>query len=112
MSFLVGPVSGALVAGGIYYGFSNLIQSRTEQHRQDLHHLAQHFSEPIPPHPAPASAAARVVHRPFTTLLKHQWNEKIAVFFDSTRASEERVADWGRRTLYGGPPSSEPSKRS
>ncbi|KAA1474533.1 hypothetical protein DENSPDRAFT_841133 [Dentipellis sp. KUC8613] len=112
MSFLVGPVSGALVAGGIYYGFSNLIQSRTEQHRQDLHRLAQHFTESIPSHPAPASAAARVVHRPFTALLKQQWNEKIAAFVDGARASEERVADWSRRTLYGGPPSSESSKRS
>ncbi|KAH9834751.1 uncharacterized protein C8Q71DRAFT_766217 [Rhodofomes roseus] len=36
MSFLVGPISGALAAGGVYYGFSTMIQTRTEQHRTDV----------------------------------------------------------------------------
>ncbi|KAF8957528.1 hypothetical protein BDZ97DRAFT_104269 [Flammula alnicola] len=45
MSFLVGPVSGALVAGGVYYGFSNLIQTRTEQHIKDLHALSVRLVE-------------------------------------------------------------------
>jgi altered-inheritance-of-mitochondria protein 5 len=35
MSFLLGTTAGALVAGGVYYGFSNLVHGRTVQHQAE-----------------------------------------------------------------------------
>ncbi|GLB39736.1 putative component of the MICOS complex, a large protein complex of the mitochondrial inner membrane that plays crucial roles in the maintenance of crista junctions, inner membrane architecture, and formation of contact sites to the outer membrane [Lyophyllum shimeji] len=81
MSFLIGPVSGALVAGGIYYGFSNLIHTRTDQLSKDLQTLSARLIE----HPtlvqAPPPAAARITHHPFSSLLKDKWNQEIAKLF-------------------------------
>ncbi|KAH8997953.1 hypothetical protein EDB92DRAFT_1837107 [Lactarius akahatsu] len=86
MSFLIGPVSGALVAGGIYYGFSNLIES-------NLHALSQKLVTPPSEHDAPPTAAARIVKKPLTALVKQGWNEKVR---------GDRASSWGREVLYGG----------
>ncbi|THH11450.1 hypothetical protein EW146_g8042 [Bondarzewia mesenterica] len=106
MSFVVGPIAGALVAGGVYFGFSNLIKTRTDQHRKDLHTLSQRLLEPPFTYPAPPPASARIVHQPFLTLIKNQWNEKLAGFYKSAGNTEERAVEWGRRMLYGGSSSS------
>lgn len=110
MSALVGPVAGALVAGGVYYGFSNLIQTRTEQHRRDLRVLSLRLSDApaIPPN-APTSAAARIQEKPFTSLLQSRWNTQMESVFKSLGQWDERVADWGRESLYGGDASSKSS---
>ncbi|KAI0058482.1 hypothetical protein BV25DRAFT_1830147 [Artomyces pyxidatus] len=102
MSFLLGPLSGALVAGGVYYGFSNLIQTRTEQHREDLHTLSQRLITPPSTHPAPPPASARIVRAPFSTFVKQSWNEKISGLYEGVRREGSRASSWGRRVLYGG----------
>jgi len=100
MSFFFGPLAGALCAGGVYYGFSNLIQTRTEQHRKDLHHLSVRLLETpsivIPPPPA----AARVEHHPFRSLVHSRWNQEIESLFTWFRESDQVVDDW-RKKLSG-----------
>ncbi|KAI9428533.1 hypothetical protein H4582DRAFT_1990737 [Lactarius indigo] len=119
MSFLIGPVSGALVAGGvspllilyavilkvlvkIYYGFSNLIESRTIQHRDNLHMLSQKLVTPPSEHDVPPTAAARVVTKPLTALVKQRWNEKVSELYTLTGRGGDRASSWGREVLYGG----------
>ncbi|EPT03244.1 hypothetical protein FOMPIDRAFT_1047233 [Fomitopsis schrenkii] len=102
MSFLIGPVSGALAAGGVYYGFSTMIQTRTEQHRVDLHALSRRLVEADTIIPAPLPASERIHQRPFDTMLKHQWNIQVEALFHAVGDWDRRVVDWGRRVLYGG----------
>ncbi|KAH9171803.1 hypothetical protein EDB89DRAFT_1968725 [Lactarius sanguifluus] len=102
MSFLIGPVSGALVASGIYYGFSNLIESRTIQHRDNLHALSQKLVTPPSEHDTPPTAAARVVKKPLTALVKQGWNEKVSELYALTGRGGDRASSWGREVLYGG----------
>ncbi|KAI0267492.1 hypothetical protein BC834DRAFT_871540 [Gloeopeniophorella convolvens] len=102
MSFLIGPVSGALVAGGVYYGFSNLIESRTEQHRKDLHVLARRLITPPAEQDPPPSAADRITHSPFTSIVKQSWNDRLGELYGFTRREGERAGAWGRKVLYGG----------
>ncbi|OSD00961.1 hypothetical protein PYCCODRAFT_1478746 [Trametes coccinea BRFM310] len=102
MSFLVGTASGALVAGGIYYGFSSMISSRTQKHSSDLHRLSERLVNASSDIPAPLPAAARVQHRPFTAMLQSGWNNQIEALFRGTRDLDQRAAEWARKTLYGG----------
>ncbi|KAG7445027.1 uncharacterized protein BT62DRAFT_933442 [Guyanagaster necrorhizus] len=101
MSFLVGPVSGALVAGGVYYGFSNLIQSRTEQHRKDLHQLCVRLVETPSIVIAPPSAASRIAARPFSSFVHEKWNGEVDAAYHWVRTADKRVQEWGRKLLYG-----------
>ncbi|KAI3607343.1 hypothetical protein WG66_004846 [Moniliophthora roreri] len=96
MSFLVGPVSGALVAGGVYYGFSNLIQSR-------LHVQSVRLVETPTFVHAPPPAAARVAEKPFWALIQARWNQEVEGIFRWCRDADRRVVDWGRRVAYGLP---------
>ncbi|KAH9914100.1 uncharacterized protein B0H18DRAFT_856582, partial [Fomitopsis serialis] len=103
MSFIIGPVSGALAAEGyVYYGFSTMIQTRTEQHRSDLHALSRRLVEADTIVPAPPPASERIIRRPFTAMLKHQWNTEVEALFRSAGDWDRRVVDWGRKVLYGG----------
>ncbi|TFK25432.1 hypothetical protein FA15DRAFT_550811, partial [Coprinopsis marcescibilis] len=95
MSFLAGPISGALVAGGVYYGFSNLITRRTEQHQRDLHRLSVRLSETPAFIQAPPPAAARVHHNELSTALKAQWNQEIAYLAAGFRDWNRRAMEWG-----------------
>ncbi|KAF8241093.1 hypothetical protein L208DRAFT_1427399, partial [Tricholoma matsutake] len=101
MSFLVGPVSGALVVGGVYYGFSNLIHTRTEQHRKDLHHLSVRLIETPALVQAPPSAASRIKPQSFTSYVQGRWNRELAYLFAGFQQWDKRAQDWGRRLLYG-----------
>ncbi|KAF8911321.1 hypothetical protein CPB85DRAFT_1303541 [Mucidula mucida] len=117
MSVLVGPIAGGLVAGGVrpyckaaslllimhqvYYGFSNLIQSRTEQHRKDLHLLSVRLVDAPTVVPAPPSAASRIAHKPFASLMHEKWNEQVDSAYNWVRTSDRRLEDWGHRLLYG-----------
>ncbi|PBK99735.1 hypothetical protein ARMGADRAFT_918707 [Armillaria gallica] len=100
MSFLVGPVSGALVAGGVYYGFSNLIQSR-QQHRKDLHQLSVRLVETPSVVIAPPSAASRIAHKPFASVIHETWNGEVGAVYHWVRTSDKRLQEWGRKLLYG-----------
>ncbi|KAI0752563.1 hypothetical protein C8Q80DRAFT_1146936 [Daedaleopsis nitida] len=102
MSFLVGTASGALVAGGVYYGFSSMMSTRTQRHRADMHHLSQRLVNAASDIPAPIPASQRIPERPFTAMLQSQWNTQIEALFRSTRALDQQVVEWGRKTLYGG----------
>ncbi|KAJ7675560.1 hypothetical protein B0H17DRAFT_1207595 [Mycena rosella] len=99
MSFLLGPVSGALVAGGLYYGYSNMIQTRTEGHRRDLHVLSVRLVETPALIMAPPSAATRITPRPFSALIEARWNQEIAFLYAGLGEWETRVQEWGKRLL-------------
>ncbi|KAH9944923.1 hypothetical protein B0H21DRAFT_694243 [Amylocystis lapponica] len=102
MSFLVGPVSGALVAGGVYYGFSTMIHSRTQQHRLDLHRLSERLLDAPSDIPAPIPASQRITYHPFSSMLKSQWNAQVETVFRAAGEWDQRVMGWSRRLLYGG----------
>ncbi|KAK0473856.1 hypothetical protein IW261DRAFT_1655856 [Armillaria novae-zelandiae] len=101
MSFLVGPISGAVVAGGVYYGFSNLIQSRTEQHRKDLHQLSMHLIETLNVVIAPPSAMSQIAHKLFASVIHETWNGEVGAVYNWVRTSDKRLQEWGHRLLYG-----------
>ncbi|KAF9238047.1 hypothetical protein BU15DRAFT_88487 [Melanogaster broomeanus] len=101
MSFLAGSLAGALVTGGVYYGFSNLMQTRTAQHRSDLHVLSERLVSASTIIPSPAPASTRITYRPFTAMVQSQWNEQIASAFATVGTWERRASDWGRKLLYG-----------
>ncbi|XP_006455170.1 hypothetical protein AGABI2DRAFT_194822 [Agaricus bisporus var. bisporus H97] len=97
----VGPVAGALVAGGVYYGFSNLIQTRTDQIRRDLHTLSSRLVDSPTAVIAPPSAAARISRHPWTSYAESQWNQEIAYLFAGVRDWDRKLSQWGRKVLYG-----------
>ncbi|KAI6002153.1 hypothetical protein EDD15DRAFT_2158442 [Pisolithus albus] len=104
MSFLAGSVAGAVVSGGVYYGFSTLMQSRyvvvTYFHASSLHSLSERLSSAstiVPPPPA----STRVVHRPFVTLVQSRWNQEVASIFATVAKWEQHASEWGRKLLYG-----------
>lgn len=101
MSFLLGPISGAVIAGGVYYGFSAMIRTRTEQHIHDLHVLSARLAEPSAPTNAPPSAFDRIEHRPFRLLVQSGWNKQVETAFRDARDLSTRTIDWSRRKLYG-----------
>ncbi|KJA23903.1 hypothetical protein HYPSUDRAFT_137230 [Hypholoma sublateritium FD-334 SS-4] len=103
MSFLVGPISGALVAGGVYYGFSNLMQTRTEQHIKDMHALSVRLVETPTLVQAPPSAATRIRPHPLATEIKSKWNDEVAGLFLGFQNLDKRAVEWGRSLLYGPP---------
>ena len=51
--------------------------------------------------PVPPPASARIPHRPFTSLLKEEWNQQTAVVFEKLREWEDKAEEWGTKTLYG-----------
>ncbi|KAF9224882.1 hypothetical protein BS17DRAFT_801679 [Gyrodon lividus] len=101
MSFLAGSLAGAVVTGGVYYGFSTLMQTRTAQHRSDLHVLSERLISASTIIPSPPPASTRIAHRPFTAMLKFQWNEQVANTFATVGGWERRASEWGRKLLYG-----------
>ncbi|KZP17375.1 hypothetical protein FIBSPDRAFT_747096 [Athelia psychrophila] len=101
MSFLVGSLAGGLVAGGVYYGFSNLMLTRTVEHRLDMHVLSQRLVGASSTVPSPPSAATRITHRPFASLLKDKWNQQTATVVEKVHAWDGEVQEWGRKVLYG-----------
>jgi len=98
LSFLA---AGALVAGGLYYGYSNMIHTRTETHKRDLHTLSVRLVETPALIMAPPSAATRVTPRPFSALLESRWNQELAAVFAGLGQWETHAQDWGKRLLWG-----------
>lgn len=99
MSFLVGPLSGAVVAGGIYYGFSNLITKRTEQHQKDLHRLTLRLSETPTYIQAPPPASSRIHQHDFSTTLKNTWNQEVAFIAAGFSGWGRELTRWGTEML-------------
>jgi len=100
MSFLVGPIAGGLVAGGVYYGFSNLIHTKTAQHRKDMHALSERLTGASTIVPSPPPASARIAHRTFPSLLQDKWNQQTAIIFGKVRSLDDKVLELGRKILY------------
>ncbi|KAF8351986.1 hypothetical protein F5887DRAFT_933364 [Amanita rubescens] len=101
MSFLVGPLSGALVAGGAYYGLSNMIQSRTQQHQKDLRELNTRITDSVALVNAPPSAAARIERRPFASLVESRWNREVETLFRGFYSWDNRLQQWCKDVFYG-----------
>ncbi|KIM60505.1 hypothetical protein SCLCIDRAFT_1216785 [Scleroderma citrinum Foug A] len=101
MSFVAGSVAGALISGGVYYGFSNLIQTRTTEHRSDLHNLSERLVTASSVVPSPSPASTRIAHRPFLALIQSRWNEELASAFSAVTRWERHASEWGRKMLYG-----------
>ncbi|KAF9075635.1 hypothetical protein BDP27DRAFT_1315400 [Rhodocollybia butyracea] len=111
MSFLGSVFSGALVAGGIYYGFSNLIQTRTQQLSKDLHiqsTLLNRAPTPTWISTYPSPAASRIEHKPFLSLMQGSWNEHMEKAFVWAGEVDKHVVDavgdvseWAARKLAG-----------
>ncbi|EJD51864.1 hypothetical protein AURDEDRAFT_158709 [Auricularia subglabra TFB-10046 SS5] len=75
MGFFIGALSGALVAGGIYYAYSSTIQTRTLKHCTQLRALAHELQDPPIVRNAPAPAASRIPSRPFSDQFAQKWND-------------------------------------
>ncbi|KAF6751187.1 hypothetical protein DFP72DRAFT_1071734 [Ephemerocybe angulata] len=113
MSILVGPISGALVAGGVYYGFSNLISSRTDQHQRDLAYLTQRLSETPTLVQGPPRAASLIKHNDLASYAKAKWNQEIETLATGFRNWDRRAVDWARNALYGpATPAAEAGKKA
>ncbi|KXN87163.1 hypothetical protein AN958_09127 [Leucoagaricus sp. SymC.cos] len=115
---LVGPVAGALVAGGVYYGFSSLIQTRLvslthlrciTQLTLSLHVLSSRLIDSPTLVNAPPSAASRITSHPWSTYMESRWNQEIAYLFAGVREWDRRASEWGRKVLYGDTTSREKS---
>ncbi|TDL18116.1 hypothetical protein BD410DRAFT_775330 [Rickenella mellea] len=107
MSFALGTLSGALVAGGVYYAFSSMMETSTQGHKTELHSLAQRMiAPPASTIQAPLPAVARIPDHSFRSLMKSRWNGEIEGLVNRVRHWEGRVGDWGKDVLYGGPRSS------
>ncbi|KAI0340277.1 hypothetical protein BDW22DRAFT_1334357 [Trametopsis cervina] len=102
MSFLLGPVSGALVAGGVYFGFKTMIQERTERHRADLHVLSTRLADASAAAPTTLPAALRIEHRPLLSAVKSQWNTQVETVFRGIGDLNKKAVNWSKQTLYGG----------
>ncbi|KAH8829238.1 hypothetical protein DL96DRAFT_1597253 [Flagelloscypha sp. PMI_526] len=106
-------LSGALVAGGLYYGFSHLIESRTRQHRGDLGALSARFNSmdivSTNPDSTPVPAATRIPPTTFRSTLHERWNNTIFSLFNRTRDLDKDAGDFGRRLVYGEGSSSQPN---
>ncbi|KIP04834.1 hypothetical protein PHLGIDRAFT_92995 [Phlebiopsis gigantea 11061_1 CR5-6] len=101
MSFLLGPISGAVIAGGVYYGFSAMIRTSAEQHIHDLHALSVRLEQPSVDSRAAPSAFDRIRHRPFSRTLKQQWNIQLESLFRTVGDIGGQTVEWGRRKIHG-----------
>ncbi|KDQ21680.1 hypothetical protein BOTBODRAFT_26107 [Botryobasidium botryosum FD-172 SS1] len=101
MSFVVGTLTGGLVAGAIYYSFSYTIHTQTYKSRTRLHALAQELESPSIPQPLPASE--RITRPQFEDLLKKGWNDQVEGAVNQLRGITidwERV--WNKAKQVGG----------
>jgi len=89
MSFLIGPITGGVVAGAVYYSFSQSFETRTRTLQKRLHDLSVELEDPTVPAPPPASQ--RIIYSPFRELLKERWNEELA---HAVRAVGTFEVDW------------------
>ena len=51
---------------------------------------------------APPSAADRIEHRPFLTLMKSEWNSQVETLFRSIGSLNHKAVEWSKERLYGG----------
>ncbi|KAG8992946.1 hypothetical protein FRB94_011167 [Tulasnella sp. JGI-2019a] len=76
MSFLLGSVTGGVVAGAVYYSFSQSFESKTRRLQNELRDLTVELAAPTIPTPVPA--ARKIAYSPFRETLKEQWNQELS----------------------------------
>ncbi|KAF9267929.1 hypothetical protein L218DRAFT_955103 [Marasmius fiardii PR-910] len=103
MSFFLGLVSGTLFAGGVYYGFSDMIHERLKQLSTDLHTQSVHLAETPTLVQAPPSAASRIPEKQFLDMVQTKWNDQVEGLYKWCQDVDRRVLDWGQKTVYGSP---------
>jgi MICOS complex subunit MIC12 len=64
--------------------------------------LSQRLITPPSEYDPPPPAAARIVKKPLTALIKQSWNEKVGGLYVFTRKGGGHASSWGRSVLYGG----------
>lgn len=69
--------------------------------RRSLHLLSVRLVDAPTVVPAPPSAASRIAHKPFASLMHEKWNEQVDSAYNWVRTSDRRLEDWGHRLLYG-----------
>ncbi len=77
-----------------------------------LHVLSQKLITPPSEHDPPPTAAARIVKKPLSALVKQGWNEKVSELYALTGRGGERASSWGREVLYGGDASANGANQS
>ncbi|KAF5325071.1 hypothetical protein D9619_009899 [Psilocybe cf. subviscida] len=87
----------------VYYGFSNLMQTRTEQHIRDLRALSVRLVDTPTLVLAPTSAAARIKPHPLASEVKAQWNDHVSALFTGVANLDKTAVRWGQSLLYGPP---------
>ncbi|KAG8923795.1 hypothetical protein FRC02_010913 [Tulasnella sp. 418] len=86
MSFFIGPITGGLVAGAVYYSFSYSIETRTKDLQARFQNLNHQLNQPAVHGDPPA--VNRVVYSPFREMLKRRWNEEVAAGFSAVQNFE------------------------
>ncbi|KAI0074270.1 hypothetical protein K474DRAFT_78892 [Panus rudis PR-1116 ss-1] len=104
MSFLIGPISGALAAGGVYYGLSSMMSNSIQIHRNDMQSLSNRLQSPESQvsTSAPPRAADRIQQTHYPDYLKYRWNNQLEIMLERVREVDDKISAWGRRVLYGG----------
>ncbi|KAH0831223.1 hypothetical protein J3R83DRAFT_13802, partial [Lanmaoa asiatica] len=104
MSFLVGSLAGAVATGGVsrfLISFRAYFLPAARHDTYSLHLLSEQLADASATIPGPLPASARIVERPFTTMLQSRWNEHVANVFSTVEGWERRASDWTRKVLYG-----------
>ncbi|KAF7986058.1 hypothetical protein HWV62_41438 [Athelia sp. TMB] len=65
-----------------------------------MHVLSQRLVGASTTVPSPPSAATRITHRPFTSLMKEKWNQQTAAVVEKVHGWDSEVQEWGRKFIY------------
>ena len=74
-------------------------QYRILMTKPSMHTLSERMVEASTVVPSPPPASARINHRPFTSLLKDQWNQQTASIYRKFRSVDDRLLEWGWKIL-------------
>ncbi|KAF5350603.1 hypothetical protein D9756_008656 [Leucocoprinus leucothites] len=119
----VGPVAGALVAGGLHDRCTMVSPISSKPERTTCAGSTHTFSSLLPMPSltrnlysvfllpsspllaknlnAPPSAASRITSHPWSSYAESRWNQEIAYLFAGVREWDRRASEWGRKVLYG-----------
>ena len=97
---------------GISWSLSRTRHTFRANLTHSLHVLSQKLITPPSEHDSPPTAAARIVKKPLTALIKQRWNEKVSDLYVLTGKGGEQAGSWGREVLYGGDASADGANES
>ncbi|KAG6810438.1 hypothetical protein H0H92_011857 [Tricholoma furcatifolium] len=67
----------------------------------NLHSLSVRLVETPTLVQAPPSAATRITHSPFTSMLKAKWNQEVENLFTGAANLDQRALEVGKKLMYG-----------